>query len=41
MVENTHRKWRKGHHTIRPNQTLHYLTPAENLELLLKEVMCH
>jgi putative transposase len=34
-------EWETTCNTIRPNQALHYLTPIENLELLLKEVMCH
>ena len=34
-------EWELTCNTIRPSQALHYLTPAENLKLLLKEVRCH
>lgn len=34
-------EWETTCNTIRPNQALHYLTPAENLELILKEARCH
>jgi putative transposase len=34
-------EWETTCNTIRPNQALHYLTPAQNLEILLKEARCH